>query len=67
MSALFSSRILKRLAVRRSCSQTGERVNAVLKPQSKIYVGDRLICYGKLENLKELFLEQGQKKGGRND
>jgi K+/H+ antiporter YhaU regulatory subunit KhtT len=48
----------------------------VPKAQSKINVGDRLICYGKLENLKELVLSkvtpstkqnQGKPKGGRND
>jgi K+/H+ antiporter YhaU regulatory subunit KhtT len=30
----------------------------VPKAQSKINVGDRLICYGKLENLKELVLSK---------
>jgi K+/H+ antiporter YhaU regulatory subunit KhtT len=53
-----------------------EEVIPVPKAQSKIHVGDRLICYGKLENLKGLFLDnitpssneqQGEQKGGGND
>jgi len=50
-----------------------EGVIPVPKAQSKIHVGDRLICYGKLENLKVLVLSkstpssndcQGDEKGG---
>ena len=53
-----------------------EGVIPVPKAQNKINVGDRLICYGKLENLKELVLSkvtpsikqnQGKPKGGRSD
>jgi hypothetical protein len=32
----------------------------VAKAQSKIQVGDLIVCYGKLENLKELVLKQGK-------
>jgi uncharacterized protein with PhoU and TrkA domain len=37
-----------------------EEVTLVPKAQSKIQVGDLLVCYGKLENLKELVLKQGK-------
>lgn len=52
-----------------------EGVIPVPKAQNKIHVGDRLICYGKLKNLKGLFLnkatassdeQQGNQKGGTN-
>ena len=38
--------------------ERGEGVIPVPKAQSKINVRDRLICYGKLENLKELVLSK---------
>jgi ribosomal protein S6--L-glutamate ligase len=56
--------------------ERGEGVIPVHKAQSNTNVGDRLICYEKLENLKELVLikvtpstkqNQGKPKGGRND
>jgi hypothetical protein len=45
--------------------ERGQEVNPVPKAQSKIQVGDLLICYGKLENLKKIVLKQG--KGHRGD
>jgi len=38
--------------------ERGEAVIPVPKAQSKINVGHRLICYGKLENLKKLVLSK---------
>jgi len=56
--------------------ERNEGVIPVPKAQNKIQVGDRLICYGKLENLKGIVLnkltlrsneQQGEQKGGGND
>ena len=40
--------------------ERGEEVIPVPKAQSKIHVGDLLVCYGKLENLRVLVFKQGK-------